>query len=113
MPATPQPPYHRWGVRFTNDATHDLEYLQLQHDEDEQSAYRGELFLNEVLDEMYYVDATGVVRKFGDRDPISFALIDFSGLREFADDTAAAEASPIVPVGGMYRTGNVLKVRVV
>lgn len=113
MPATPEPPFHRFGIRFTSDPTHDVDYLQLQHDEDEQNAYRGELFLNEVLDEMYYVDATGVARKFGERDQVHFSRIDFSGLREFADDTAAAAATPVVPIGGMYRTGSTLKIRVV
>ena len=113
MPASPEPPFHRFGIRFTSDPTHDQAYLQLQHDEDAANAYRGELFLNEALDEMYYVDATGVARKFGGRAPVPFSLIDFSGLREFADDTAASEASPAVPVGGMYRTGSVLKVRIV
>ena len=113
MPATPQPPYHRWGVRFTDDSTHNLAHLQTEHDADSNFAYRGELFLNEALDHIYYVDGTGVARKFGGRDTVPFSLIDFTGLREFADDTAAAAASPAVPVGGMYRTGSVLKVRVV
>lgn len=113
MPATPQPPYHRWGVRFTNDTTHNLAYLQTRHDEDATNAYRGELFLNEALDEMYYVDSTGVARRFGDRAAVPFSQISFTGLREFADDTAAAAATPPVVVGGMYRTGSVLKVRVV
>jgi hypothetical protein len=115
MPATPQPPYHRWGVRFTSDATHDEAYLQDEHDNDSSSLYRGELFLNEVLDEVYYADSTGVVRKFGDRStiPVAFNRINFTGLREFADDTAAAAATIPVPIGGLYRTGSVLKVRVV
>ncbi len=113
MPATPQPPYHRWGVRFTDDTAHNLAYLQAQHDEDEELAYRGELFLNEAIDEMYYVDSTGIARRFGDRAAVPFSRISFTGLREFASDTAAAAATPPVPVGGMYRTGNVLKVRVV
>jgi hypothetical protein len=113
MPATPEPPFHRFGVRFTSDPTHNLSHLQLQHDEDEEFVYRGELFLNEPLDEMYYVDATGVARRFGDRAPVPFSRISFSNLREFADDTAAAAASPTVPIGGMYRTGSLLKVRVV
>ena len=39
MPATPQRPYHRWGVRFTSDTTHNLAYLQTQHDEDATNAY--------------------------------------------------------------------------
>ena len=115
MPATPEPPFHRWGVRFTSDATHDVAYLQNLHDNDSSSMYRGELFVNEPLDEVYYADATGVVRRFGDRStvPVNFSRIDFTGLREFADDTAAAAATVPVPVGGMYRTGSVLKVRVV
>lgn len=113
MPASPTPPFHRFGIRFTSDPTHDVDYLQLHHDEDDTNAYRGELFLNEVLDEMYYVDATGVARRFGDRAPVPFTQINFSGLREFADDAAAAAASPAIPVGGMYRTGSLLKVRIV
>lgn len=114
MPATPEPPFHRWGIRFTSDETHDVEYVQTEHDNDPTTAYRGEMFLNEPLDEMYYVDATGVARRFGDRSavPVSFSRIDFTGLREFADDLEAAAADPVVPVGGMYRTGSVLKVRV-
>jgi hypothetical protein len=113
MPATPTPPFHRFGIRFTSDPAHDVDYLQLQHDEDTTNAYRGELFLNEALDEMYYVDATGVARTFGTRAPVPFTQIDFTGLREFADDTEAAGATPAIPVGGMYRTGSVLKTRVV
>jgi hypothetical protein len=113
MPATPQPPFHRFGIRFTSNPTHNVQYLQQQHDEDTSNAYRGELFLNELLDEFYYVDAGGVARRFGDRASVPFTRIDFSGLREFADDSAAAAAEPVVPVGGMYRTGSVLKVRVV
>jgi len=113
MPATPQPPYHRWGVRFTADPTHNLAYLQTEHDEDASFVYRGELFLNEALDQAYYVDSTGVARKLGGRDPVPFSQIDFTGLRNFTDDAAAAAASPAVPVGGMYRTGSALKVRVV
>jgi len=113
MPATPEPPFHRFGIRFTSNPTHNLSYLQLQHDEDEAAAYRGELFLNEVLDEMYYIDAGGDARRFGDRASVPFSRISFTGLREFADDAAAAAADPAVPVGGMYRTGSLLKVRVV
>lgn len=113
MPATPEPPFHRWGVRFTDDPTHNLSYLQTEHDEDENFAYRGELFLNEALDHAYYVDGTGIVRKLGGRDLVPFSLIDFTGLREFDDDAAASAATPAVPVGGMYRTGSTLKIRVV
>lgn len=113
MPATPQPPFHRFGIRFTSDTTHNLPYLQTQHDEDAANAYCGELFLNEALDEVYYVDSTGVARRFGDRAAVPFSRISFTGLREFADDTAAAAATPPVGVGGMYRTGSLLKIRVV
>jgi hypothetical protein len=113
MPATPEPPFHRFGIRFTSDPTSNLQYLQTRHDEDSKNAYRGELFLNEALDEIYYVDETGVARRFGDRAPVPFSRIDFSTLREFADDSAAASASPPVAIGGMYRTGSFLKVRVV
>lgn len=113
MPATPQPPFHRFGVRFTADPTHDLEYLQASHDESEQAAYRGEIFLNEGLDEIYYVDADGIARRFGDRTTIPFTRINFLGIREFDDDTEAAEATPPVPLGGMYRTGGALKIRLV
>lgn len=112
MPATPQPPFHRFGIRFTSDPTHDVEYLQIQHDESDNNAYRGELFLNESNDEIYYVDAGGVARRFGDRAMVPFSRIDFSGLREFANDSEASGASPAIPVGGMYRTGSILKVRV-
>lgn len=113
MPATPQPPYHRWGVRFTSDTTHNLSYLQIEHDEAADSAYRGEFFLNEPLDELYYVDSTGVARRFGDRAAVPFSRISFTGLREFTSDTTAAAATPPVAIGGMYRTGNSLKIRVV
>jgi len=113
MPATPEPPFHRFGIRFTSDETHNLDYLQIQHDEDGKNAYRGELFLNEKLDEIYYVDADGVARRFRDRASVPFSQISFTGLREFADDIAAAAATPPVEIGGMYRTGSILKVRVV
>ena len=118
MPSTPEPPFHRFGVRFTSDPTHNLQYLQDQHDEDNTNAYRGELFLNEALDEIYYVDSQGVARRFGDRissplSNIAFSEIDFFGLREFNNDAEAASASPPVEIGGMYRTGSILKVRVV
>ena len=114
MPATPQPPYHRWGVRFTSDATHAKDFLQDAHDNDASSMYRGELFLNEALDEAYYVDSTGVVRILGERTNISipFERIDFTGIREFATDFAASVANPPVPIGGLYRTESTLKIRV-
>lgn len=62
MPATPQPPFHRWGVRFTADDTKDLAYLQSQYDNDNDFAKRGELFLNEEKEELYYVDSAGTAK---------------------------------------------------
>ena len=114
MPQLPQPPFHRSGVRFSPDETHDKDYLQTQHDNDPNSIYRGELFLSEPLDEIYYVDKDGIVRRFGDRSqiPVSFDRIDFTGLREFADDAEAAGDATPVPIGGLYRTGSVLKIRI-
>lgn len=112
--SAPQPPYSRFaGARYTSDVTHDDVYLQTLYNEDSASMYQGELFLNGSLDRMYYVDHTGVVRTFGARDPILASQVDFSGVREFVDDAAAASADPVVPIGGAYRTGNILKVRVV
>jgi hypothetical protein len=112
-PLTPEPPFHRFGIRFTDDPSHSVSYLQGAHDEDPETAYRGELFLNEVRDELYYIDSSGVARRFGDRASVHFSRIDFSGLRDFDGDEAAGAADPPVPVGGMYRTDNFLKVRVV
>ena len=106
-------PLPRWGVRFTADVTHNQQYVQDQYDNDASAAKRGELFLNEPLEELYYVGADGVCRKVNETTSVAFSRIDFTGLREFADDSAAAAATPAVPVGGMYKTGSVLKVRVV
>lgn len=103
----------RWGVRFTEDPTHNKQYTQTLYDIDPANAKRGELFLNEPLEEIYYVGADGVCHKLNENMVVSFSNIDFTGLREFADDAEAALADPIVPVGGMYRTGNLLKVRLI
>ena len=105
-------PYHRWGVRFTSNSARDKDYLQDQVDDDASAAKRGELFLNEPLEELYYADAEGVVHRVGDSTPVAFSRINFSGIRTFTDDVAAAAATPPVPVGGLYRTGSILKVRV-
>lgn len=107
--------YHRWGVRIAADPDRETKnetYLQTQYDDDNTIAKAGELFLNEELETLYYVDQQDNTAKrvLGS---VPFSKIDFTGLREFDDDTAAAAASPAVPVGGMYRTGSVLKVRVV
>lgn len=105
-------PLPRWGVRFTADITHNKAYVQDLYDNDASAAKRGELFLNEPLEELYYVGADGVCRKVNETMVIEFSRIDFTGLREFADDAAAAAADPAVAIGGMYRTGSTLKVRV-
>lgn len=104
-------PAPRWGVRFTSDPTHNESYLQDQYVEDHANAKRGELFLNEPLQDLYYVGEDGVARTVGGLSPVPFTRIDLTGLREFVDDVAAAAAVPPVPVGGMYHTGGVLKVR--
>jgi hypothetical protein len=39
-------------------------------------------------------------------------VIPIANVRSAADDTAAAALSPAVPVGGIYRTGSALKIRV-
>lgn len=104
MPQTPLAPFSRNGIRFTSDPTHDLDYFQALHDEGgPDSPYRGELFLNEPLREIYFVPSTGVAEKF----------VSLTNLREFANDTEAAAAIPPVSVGGFYRTESVVKIRVV
>ncbi len=102
----------RWGVRFTSSTARRQQYVQDLYDTDAANAKRGELFLNEVHEELYYVGSDGVAKTVSGNTPISFSRINFTGLREFADDAAAAAATPAVAVGGMYRTGSVLKVRV-
>lgn len=104
-------PRPRWGVRFTSDLTHDEQYVQGLYDDDSTNAKRGELFLNESRGELYYVDSTGTVRTAYKNTLVAFNRIDFTGLREFADDAAAAGADPAVPVGGLYHTSGVLKIR--
>ncbi len=105
-------PRPRWGVRFSSDPNKTKSYVQSLYDDDAANVKRGELFLNEPKAQIFYVGADGVARRVGEQDVIPFSQIDFTGLREFADDTAAAAATPPVPVGGMYRTGSALKVRV-
>lgn len=104
-------PRPRWGVRFTSDPTHNEQYVQGLYDNDNTAAKRGELFLNEPEEEIYYVDSTGTVKTAYKNTLVGFNRIDFTGLREFADDTAAAAADPAVLVGGLYHTSGVLKIR--
>lgn len=105
-------PLVRWGARFTANPLRRQQYVQDLYDNDATAAERGELFLNEVHEELYYVGLDGVAKTVNGTRPVLFSRIDFTGLREFADDTAAGAATPAVPVGGMYRTGSFLKVRV-
>jgi hypothetical protein len=104
-------PMPRWGVRFTANPDRDEEYVQALYDNDNSAAKRGELFLNEPRAELYYVGADGLAKRVGSSDIVPFSQISFSGLREFNDDTEAAAATPPVPVGGLYRTGNTLSIR--
>jgi len=106
-------PLVRWGLRFTADPLRRQQYVQDLYDNDETAAKRGELFLNEVHEELYYVGLDGIAKTVNGTGPIPFSRIDFTGLRNFADDSAAAAATPAVPIGGLYRTASVLKVRVV
>jgi hypothetical protein len=105
-------PLVRWGARFTANTLRRQQYLQDLYDNDATTAKRGELFLNEVHEELYYVGLDGTAKTVNGTGPIPFSRIDFTGLRNFADDAAAAAATPAVPVGGMYRTQSLLKVRV-
>jgi hypothetical protein len=104
-------PKPRWGVRFTSDPSRDKNYLQSRYNDDPKNAKRGELFVNEPRAEIYYVGGDGIARRVGEQDIVPFSRINLAGIRDFPDDTAAGAATPPVPVGGMYRTGNVLKVR--
>lgn len=106
-------PLPRWGVRFTADVTHNQQYVQGLYDNSASAAKRGELFLNEPAQSLYYVGADGIARTVNGTTAVAFSRIDFTGLRNFADDSAAAAATPAVPVGGMYRTGNLLKIRLI
>ena len=110
MTVGPQP---RWGVRFTSDPTKTKTYVQSLYDDDPLNVKRGELFLNEYHSVIFYVDDSGLVKQLGEGNPVPFSTINFSGIREFANDAAAAAATPPVAVGGIYHTGGVLKIRLV
>lgn len=106
-------PKARWGAWFTSDPTHDEVYLAEQLLEDSDTMRRGELFINEPLEEIYYVDSAGVVHIAGSTQRVAFSRINFAGIREFDSDVEAAAANPPVAVGGLYHTNGVLKVRLV
>ena len=60
-------PNHRWGIRYSSDVSKNLAYLQTQYNNDNTFAKPGELFLNENLQEVYYVDhSDGVAKKMSD-----------------------------------------------
>ena len=105
-------PLVRWGARSTANPLRRQQYVQDLYDNDAPAAERGELFLNEVYEELYYVGLDGVAKTVNGTRPVLFSRIDFTVLREFGDDTADGAATPAVPVGCMYRTGSLLKVRV-
>lgn len=42
----------------------------------------------------------------------SNGIVNLANLRNFANDAAAAAATPPVPVGGIYRNGSVVQIRV-
>jgi hypothetical protein len=50
--------------------------------------------------------------RFSDTGSIAQPIIPIANIRDAADDAAAAALSPAVPVGGLYRTGSLLKIRV-
>jgi hypothetical protein len=62
---------HRWGLRYTPQASHNLSYLQSQTDNISDFARRGELFLNEPLQQLYYVDSDGAKGVMHTPAPIS------------------------------------------
>jgi hypothetical protein len=105
-------PLPRWGVRFTSDPLKRQQFVQDLYDDDNSNVKRGELFLNEVAEEAYYVGLDGVARTINGTTPVSFSRINFTGIREFEDDLAAAAATPAIAIGGLYHTDGVLKIRV-
>ena len=50
--------------------------------------------------------------RFRDAATFTQPIIPIANVRDAADDAAAAALSPAVPVGGLYRTGSSLKIRV-
>lgn len=50
--------------------------------------------------------------RFRDTSGIAQPIIPIANVRDAADDAAAAALTPAVPVGGLYRTGSLLKIRV-
>lgn len=106
-------PKPRWGIRFTNNPSKNKQHVQNLSVNDPESVKRGELFLNEFLDEVYYINEGGLVTSLFEGRVVPFTQISFMGIRVFETDQGAAAADPPVPVGGLYRTAaGVLKIRV-
>lgn len=105
-------PLPRWGVRFTSDPLKRQQFVQDLYDDNGDNAKRGELFLNETAQELYYVGLDGVARTVNGTTSVLFSRINFTGIRNFEDDVAAAAATPPIAIGGLYHTDGTLKVRV-
>lgn len=61
MPTNPVK--HRWGVKYSTDIADNLAFLQTSSDNNVDFAREGELFLNETLQQLYYVHSTTGVAK--------------------------------------------------
>lgn len=69
---------HRWGIRYTTDPTRDKSALQTQSDNISDFARPGELFLNEPLQQLYYVDSTTKVAKGILPAPTPVEVLDYT-----------------------------------
>lgn len=69
---------HRWGIRYTTDLTKDTSALQTQADNFVDFARPGELFLNESLQQIYYVDSTTKVAKGILSTPAPVQVLDYA-----------------------------------
>ena len=73
---------HRWGLRYTPQISHNVSFLQTQADNVTDFARPGELFLNEPLQQIYYVDsATGLARGVLPT-PVPIAELEFAATIE-------------------------------
>lgn len=88
---------HRWGVRYTQDPTKDVDYLQTISDNTPDFARPGELFLNESRHELYYVDSVSGVAKTLLQLPRGLKVIDFSSSIEL--DALHGDVFKLVLIG--------------
>lgn len=58
------------------------------------------------------VDDPATVSGGFSQDNLGNIFLDVNNLQNYANDAAAAAASPPVPIGGLYRTGSSIMVRV-